>query len=321
MKRHSLILMGLLIVLFGGWYLLQRAERSDLSVPELRGMFLVDSTTVDSIAFKYATWTHLSKGSDQTWRVQMPGWSHPASGEMIASMFRATTEMVLENLIATKRAKHQKFQVDTVAGAILEFFEAGQPVSRMVLGKRGGGFGHTYVRRLESDSVYEARGDLLQIFRRPPSDWMSKAVFGFDSTTVLRVRWSEGAEETILERTADRTWQVRQSGAREGVPVDAGLVAVRLGKLCPLTADALQPYPSAISPHFENPGSQVIIEVFDGRTDTLLFNPIDEEQGGRIYAFRPGRDKPIFIFFQSSYDRFFGRYDELVKTDTTETGL
>jgi hypothetical protein len=315
MKRSTLYLSILAVALLAGWYILRTTEKGELSVPEHREFFRVDTARVDSIAFKYATWTHLGRFGG-VWQVYYPAWSYPADPGMMARMFDATNEMVLENLIATKASKHDKFKIDSADGAILQFFERGRPHSQMVVGKRAPGVGHTYVRRMDSDSVYQARGDLLQVFRRAPSDWLSKTVFEFDSSEVSRLQWQEGNVETVVERHEDRIWRLSKTGMNTTEPVDTALLHLKIRMLCPLRTDAFQMDPSPVEPAFDDPWGRVILTTYDGRADTLLWNPIREEDMGRTYAFRPGRARPLFIFFKPSYDRLFSRYDDLVVKDT-----
>jgi len=319
MKRSTLYLIILAVALLGGWYVLDITEKGQLSSPEHREFFKVDSTRVDSIAFKYATWTHLARVGG-VWQVHYPGWSAPTDPAMMAQMFDATNEMVLENVIATKASKHDLFKIDSADGAILQFFERGKPVSQIVVGKRAPGIGHTYVRRMDSDSVYEARGDLLKLFRRVPSDWLDKRVFDLDSSEVSRIQWTEGNVETTVERGTDRIWRLSRSGVDGTVPLDTALLHLKILKLCPLRADAFQMEPSPVEPAFDDPWGRVILTAYDGRADTLLWNPIREEDVGRTYAFHPGRSRPLYIFFKPSYDRLFSRYDDLLVKDTAVSG-
>jgi hypothetical protein len=313
MKRNTLILLGLVVVLWGIWYFYSGSQRRELSVIERREFFQVDTLAVDSIAVKYANWSHLARRGDQ-WYCIYPDWTYPADNRILADVFRTTNDMVLENLIATKSEKHRTFEVDTVRGTVMEFFVHGQSVSRFVMGKSGADFSHTYIRRLGSDSVYLARGDFQRVFRRVPTDWVSLMVFDIDSAEVDTIRWITADRETRVWRAPDRSWRVWATGTSGEKPVDTAILNVRLRRLCPLRADAFAPEGGSNVANLSNPSLQLIISTSQGRADTLMWNPIGEQGGGepRTYAFFPGRPQPLLVFFKGSYDRIIGRYEDLV---------
>jgi hypothetical protein len=316
MRKSTIYLILLAAILLGGWYLLYVAEKGTLSVPVHHDFFMVDSARVDSIAFKYATWTYLSR-VDGEWHVHYPELTYPAAPSMISQMFEATNGMVLENVIATKASKHDAFKIDTTNGAILQFFERGEPVSEIVLGKRGAGIGHTFVRSKDSDSVYLAQGNLTTIFRRAPSEWFNKVVFSFDSSEVKRVQWMEESVETIVERGEDRIWHLSKAGQGTRVPLDTALLNLKLMMLCPLRAEAIYASdPPGVDLTLDEVWGRVILTTYDGRADTLLWHPIEHAHNRRTFAYRPERTKPIFMFSEPAYDRLFSRYNDLLVKDT-----
>lgn len=314
MKRNTIILAGLVILLWGAWYAFHTEEKAELSIRERRDFFKADSLEVDSIAVKYATWAHLSRTGGQ-WRVFFPDWQHEADPGILGEVFRFTNEMVLENLISTKPAKHQSFQVDTLTGTVLQFFSAGIPVAEFVMGKAGADFNHTYIRQLQSDSVYLAKGDFQRVFRRVPSDWGSRVIYPTDSSQLQSIRWITQDGEVRAARDAAGAWLVYKDGGTTGFPVDTSVFNVRLRRLCPLNTDAFALEGTGAVAETDNPFLQLILDSKDGRSDTLLWNHTPESES-RMFAFRPGRPKPLFIFYRSSYDRIKGIFSDLVAKST-----
>ncbi len=228
--------------------------------------------------------------------------------------------MVLENLISTKEAKHQQFQVDTVIGTVLQFFASGTPVAEFVMGKAGADFNHTYIRQLYSDSVYMARGDFQRVFRRVPADWGSRVIFPTDSSTLISIRWITRDGEVRVARDEGGPWLVYKDGGTTGLPVDTSIFNVRLRRFSPLTTDAFAMEGTGVSAELDNPFLQLILDSRDGRSDTLLWNHVPESES-RMFAFKPGRPKPLFIFYRSSYDRIKGIFADLVdKGGVNRTG-
>ena len=310
MKRNLLILAGLAVVLWGAWYAFHTVEQAELSIRERRDFFKADSLSVDSIAVKYATWAHLAR-RDGRWTVIFPDWQHDADPGILSQVFKFTNEMVLENLISTKPAKHGSFQVDTLSGTVMQFFSGGEPVIEFVMGKSGADFNHTYIRQLHSDSVYLARGDFQRVFRRVPSDWGSKVIFPIDSSQLHSIRWITQEGEVRAARGDDGMWKVYKDRGTVGIPVDTSVFNVRLRRMCPLNTDAIALDSKGATAETDNPYLQLILDSRDGRSDTLLWNHTPESES-RMFAFRPGRPKPLFIFYRSSYDRMKGIFSDLV---------
>lgn len=317
MKRNTLILVALVVVLWGAWYLFSREEKHDLSVMERGQFFHADSTAVDSIEIKYATYCQLVR-RDGAWQVVFPDWTYPADLRIVSDIFRFTNDMVLENLISTKAEKHEAFRVDTVRGTVLRFFSHGNPAAEFVMGKGGADMNHTYIRQLHSDSVYMARGDFQRVFRRVPADWPSKVLFDADSSQISRISWITKDAKIWVERDPAGSWKVYRDGAAAGLPVDTTVFNARLRYMCPLHTDAFALEGSGAVANSDSVALQLILDTKDGRADTLLWNA-PKGNDTRWFAFHPGRPKPLFIFYASSYDRMKGIYADLVMKGNTKS--
>jgi len=316
MTRKLLYLTGLLVFLWGIWYFYSASERRSLAVPQQRDFFWTDSLKVDSVAIRYATWTHLAR-RDGRWVVLTRGGELPADAQILSEVIRTNNEMVLENLISTRQDKFEKFDVDTARGVVMHLFAQGRPLAEFVLGKMAADFRHTYVRRLASDSVFMARGNFQRIYNRAPSDWRSTIIFDADSTTIDTIRWIEpGHGETKLIRMPDKSWMVWKPGLDRPMPVDTTIANLKLRKLSPLRADAFPIEGSPDIPKFDTLGLEMIVHATDGRADTLVWNPVAEKETQRTWAIHPGRPNLVYIFFRGSYDRLLGRYETLVKRDS-----
>lgn len=314
MKRNTIVLAGLVVLLWGAWYLFHTEEKTELSIRERRDFFKADSLAVDSIAVRYGTWTHLVR-RDGKWTVHFPDWSTDADLNILRDVFRFTNEMVLENLISTRAEKHSSFKVDTLTGTVLRFFVGGAPQAEFVMGKAGADFNHTYIRQMQSDSVYMARGDFQRVFRRVPMDWGTRTLIPGDSTELASVRWITKDSEIKVARTEGGPWLVYKDGSATGLPVDTAVFNERLRTLCPLKLDAYASDGTGVTAQTENPHMQLIVEKRDGRADTLLWNTPNEPDV-RYWAFRPGRPKPLYMIYKGRYEKLVGDYKALVAKDT-----
>ena len=317
MTRKLSYLAGLMILLWGIWYFYSASERRSLSVQEHRDFFWTDSLQVDSVAIRYATWNHLVRRDGQ-WMVLTPSGSLPAESQKLSEMIRTNNEMVLENLISTRPDKFEKFDVDTLRGVVMHLSAQGRSLADFVLGKVAADYRHTYVRRLASDSVFMARGNFQRVYNRAPNDWRSTMISTLDSTVIDTVRWIEPVRgETRLIRMTDGSWMVSKPGLDRPMPADTAIANLKLRKLSPLRADAFPMEGDPNIPKFDTLGLQLIVHASDGRADTLIWQRVDEKETQRTWAIRPGRPYPVYIFFRGSYDRLLGRYETLVRHDST----
>ncbi|MEW5875663.1 MAG: DUF4340 domain-containing protein [Candidatus Zixiibacteriota bacterium] len=310
MKRNLVTLAVVLLVLWGGWYMYSSSEKKELSVTERHDFFWVDTLKVDSVYFKYADWTHLVKRGDR-WVVRTPSTEVPANANLLSRVMNSSNTMVLENIISTNPVKSERFEVDTLRGRIMRCFGGGETLAEFVIGKIGGDLSHTYVRRLDSDTVYLARGQFQQLFTMMPDMWKSLTVFEFDSSMVDSIRWSYPDVETKLFRAPDRSWLAWRTGMKEPVPADTTSARARLAAMAPLKVDGYHPEGSPGAPTFDTLGLQLIVNTSDGRADTLICNTLPEGSQ-KTYARRPGREHPIYIFFGPDYGRIKGRYEDLI---------
>lgn len=319
MPRKLLYLLGLMIVLWGVWYFYSASERHSLAVPRQLDFFWADSLKVDSIAVRYATWTNLVRRDGQ-WFVLTPNGPQRAEVQRISELMKTNNEMVIESMISTRPDKFDKFDVDTSRGVVMKLFAQGKPLAEFVMGKIAADFLHTYVRRLASDSVFMARGNFQRIYNHAPTDWRSTVVFDADSTTIDTVTWIEpdrGA--TRLIHMPDKSWMVWKPGLDHPQPVDTAIANLKLRRVSPLRADAFPQEGSPDIPKFDSLGLHLIVHTTDGRADTLIWHHVAEKETQRTWAIHPGRPYPVYIFFRGSYDRLLGRYETLVKHDSTAT--
>lgn len=310
MKRNLTILAVILVALWGAWYMYSRSERRELSIAERHEFFWVDTLKVDSVYFKYADWTHIVKRGDR-WVVRSPLSEVPATTGLLSKVMQTGNEMVLENVISTNPEKSRTFEADTIRGRVMRYFGGGQPLAEFVIGKIGADMSHTYVRPLNSDTVYLARGRFDQLFTLVPDMWRSLQVFEYDSALVDTIRWVYPNRETRLLRGGDRKWQIWRTGMKESRPADPEAAAELVARVAQLKVDAYHPEGNPDVGSFDTLALQLIVTTSSGSADTLIVNHIPEGHQ-RMFVRRPSRPIPVYLFFQRNYDRLQGRFEDLV---------
>jgi hypothetical protein len=147
-------------------------------------------------------------------------------------------------------------------------------------------------------------------------DWGSRVLFEVDSSQLASIRWIKKDEEIRVVRTEGGPWLAYKNDGTVGLPVDTSYFNLRLRTLCPLTVDTYASEGTGKVAQVEAPHMQMILQAFDGRADTLLWND-PSTTDNRMYAFRPGRPKPLCIFHQGTYGRITATFPELVAKNET----
>ncbi len=316
MKRSLIFLVVALVALWLGWHFYSSSEEERLSVPQHEQFFVVDTALVDSAAMKYADWTHLSK-MDGEWMFHGDGYVYPANAEQLMTVFETTNKMVLENMISRSPSKFRKFEVDTTRGRVMRFFHEGEPLAEFVIGKLGPGITHTYVRQLDSDSVYLARGRFRSLYTQMPDMWKSSTIISCDTSTVDTIRWIYPDEEVRLARSADGIWMAWSSAAGEQ-RADSAAVSRVLKRMCPFSTHTFLPDGNPKEPDFNSLALQLIMVQADGTADTVIWAEKEPDEQ-RLFARLPGQEKPIFLFGQPVYNQIAYPFDSLVVSESVES--
>ncbi|MBD3297858.1 MAG: DUF4340 domain-containing protein [candidate division Zixibacteria bacterium] len=316
MKRSLIVLVVALVALWLGWHFYSSSEEERLSVPQHERFFVVDTSLVDSAAMKYADWTHLSK-IDGQWIFHGDDYTYPANAEQLMTVFETTNKMVLENMISRSPSKFRKFEVDTTRGRVMRFYHEGEPLAEFVIGKLGPGVTHTYVRQLDSDSVYLARGRFRSLYTQMPDMWKSSVIIPCDTSTVDTIRWIYPDEEVRLARSADDTWMAWSSVTGEQ-QADSAAVSRVLNRMCPFTTHTFLPDGSPDNPDFSSLALQLIIVHGAGTADTVIWAEKKPDEQ-RLFARLSGQGKPIFLFGRQAFDQIAYPFDSLVVSESAES--
>ena len=229
MKRNTLILLGILILLVAGVFLVLQ-KPGELSTTEATGDVLVryDSAAVDGIEI-------ISAGGRVTLEKQGANWmlTRPlravADEAVVTSTIGKGNAIVLKGVVSSNPAKQTLFQVDST-GTSVKFLGKGVSLAAFRVGKPGPAYTETYVRRENDNDVYLAEGMLGYLFARQARDWRDKTIFKTPLETVTSVQFRYGDTTFTLDRP-DSLWRV------DGSPVAGDQVRGFLGSLTNFLAD------------------------------------------------------------------------------------
>ncbi len=311
MAKKLLAVMGIVVILLVAFFVYQSAEKKRLAPENLHEFFWADSNLIDSIAVKFATWTYLYR-KDGRWQMVVDSTlTYPAAEADVATMVRATNEMVLTDLISVNPEKRDRFKVDTSQGTIIKFFGNGKQLSHFILGRVGQDFTHTYVQRSGSDSVWLAKGRFASIYSKAPPLWLDRQIFTYTPGEITEIRWRYPDRETRLAPDGKSGFVVSRGPNFEPTPADSAEGAFKYSFISNLTYSAFLPAAREHEASFDQPILKLTVIDSSGKTTELVFAQ-DTSAANRVFAIRRGDTRPVGIFFKSSYDRLTADYKAML---------
>lgn len=213
MKRSTLILIGILIVLAIATYLVlhQPGEMSS-SGPSEDLLVQYDSAAVDKLQISAPVGSVTLALEGGQWMIVAPS-HHRADANAVAIAVGRGRNIQVTGLVSTNPEKQSVFQVDSL-GTLVRVFERGTEKAAFTIGKPGPVWTDTYVRRDGSTDVLVAQGPLSYIFAKSPKDWRDHTIFKTDETTLRSVRFQYGDTTFTLQRQ-DSLWKVNDTPATE----------------------------------------------------------------------------------------------------------
>jgi len=229
MKRNTLILLGILILLVAGVFLVLQ-KPGELSTTEASGEVLVryDSAAVDGIDIRSAGGRVTLEKQGTNWMLTEP-LRAIADVEVVTSTIGKGNAIILKGVVSSNPAKQTLFQVDST-GTSVKFLGKGVPLAAFRVGKPGPAYTETYVRRENDNEVFLAEGMLGYLFARQARDWRDKTIFKTSLETVTSVQFRYGDTTFTLDRP-DSLWRV------DGSPAADDQVRGFLGSLTNFLAD------------------------------------------------------------------------------------
>ena len=229
MKRNTLILLGILILLVAGVVLVLQ-KPGELSTTGSNGEVLVtyDSAAVDGIEISSASGRVILEKQGTGWMLTEPLRSIADEGVVTSTIGKGKT-IVVKGVVSSNPAKQALFQVDST-GTSVKFSGKGVPLAAFRVGKPGPAYTETYVRRENGNEVFLAEGMLGYLFARQARDWRNKTIFKTPLETVTSVQFRYGDTTFTLDRQ-DSLWRI------DGSPAAADQVGGFLGSLTNFLAD------------------------------------------------------------------------------------
>lgn len=260
--RRIALLLGALLVLWIGLRVAQgvaRDQRTPLPAVSL------DQASVDAITISRPGDTIRLVRTGADWTVN----GLAAAPTVAADVVRAVADTAgRSELVAESATSHQRLGVDSVQARRLEIRRGSDVLLTYLVGKRGSSWETAYVRRPDSDRVFQVRSRLVELVERSVDDWRDRRIVAVDPDSLTAVEITRGRSTYRLEKG--------QAGWRfaDGAPADSFAVASLLGQFRTLEASGFASAPQADSARFETPERRIRLTGPGGVVVALAFDSI-----------------------------------------------
>jgi len=306
MKKIYWILVGLLILFLVLYFGLTHKEKQRL-FPKVKENFLeVDTSAVDKIEIKKLGMHIVFEKKDQDWWITVPE-NYKADRLSVNKLLESAQDIKVKNLISTNKEKQIKFQVDTLTGTRLNFFQDEGLKASVVIGKMSPDFTHAYVRKTESDEVFLAVTYLSFILNRTLKGWKDRVVFELDLEDVTAVDITRGKKKFKIV-PEDTLWMVSPYPYKESFKAKREQMDQFLDALCFLITDDFPSRRDLEKLDLEKPVFHYTITLKDGTEKSLGVFKLKDQEGQ--YFLKKDDDDTVFLLYQRSFERIDKEIDD-----------
>ena len=251
---------------------------------------------------------------DQQWYMTRPD-SCRADNRAIEQMLSMATHLEVGEIISSNPEKQFVFQVDTVMGNRLDFFDGENLLASMVIGKMQEDRLHAYLRKTDSDDVYLARGLFSHIANRRLDLWKDRSLFVLDPKQASKIELGQDQKEFRLIKE-DTLWLVSPQPYQESLPADVGAVDEYIETLANMKIDDFIRASQAGGISFDRPHLELKLTLPDGQQETVVAVAQAGEES-RYYV-KTDRDRNVFILYEFNFKRIAKSFEDFLPEEEGE---
>jgi hypothetical protein len=281
MNRSTGILVTVLVALgIVAYMILQRPGESSSTGQLGERLVQYDSAAVDRLEISSPSLRVTLAREGGTWMLIEPLRAKADEAAVTAAVGKGN-HIELKTLVSSNRGKRSLFQVDST-GTLVRVFERGTEKALFRVGKTGGSYTETYVRKEDADNVYLADGMFGYTFNRQPREWRDRNVYKAEREAVTSIRFHYG-DTTFTLALRDSVW------ALDGDSTVESAVRGFLSSLTTLQADdfidtVLVPLPRLVA-MLEVNGTQIRFHEEKGATVYV----VQSSASPQLYTMQPWR--------------------------------
>jgi hypothetical protein len=299
MKKPFYVLLGLLAIFMIVYFLLVQKEKKTFRQEKVENFLQLDSAAVNRFDFNLFGTKLAFQKTGQQWYMIKPD-SCRADNMAIGQMLSMASHLEVGEIISSNPEKQFVFQVDTLMGNRLDFFDGENLLASMVIGKMQEDRLHAYLRKANSDDVYLAKGLFSGIANRRLDLWKDRSVFVLDAKQASEIEISHDQEKFKLTKQ-DTLWLLSAHPYQESSPADGEVVEDYLETLAGIKGDEFAREFQIYGVNFNRPQLELTLTFSDGQREKVVAVP--EGGDGSRYFVKTDKDKNVFILFEFNFKR------------------
>ncbi len=207
MKRSTLILAIIFLLEFLLLVILKNTGHIGLKRAEIQENYLaLDSSAVAKIEINplYGEATIIQL-ENEVWYITSP-LRADANQTYIANAIETLSNLTVTNLISENKDKFNLFQVGDENSIKIKAYDSNDNLlTALIVGKKNIDFGCTYIRKLDDNKVYLAKGFLGNVLGKPLKNWRDKSLLNYDIDNIkgFLLEYPRDNKEIQIERKED----------------------------------------------------------------------------------------------------------------------
>lgn len=306
MKKPLYVLLGLLTISVIVYFLLIQKEKKTFRQEKVENFLQLDSAAVNRFEFNLFDTKLAFEKVDQQWYMRRPDACR-ADNRAIEQMLSMASHLEVGEIISSNPEKQFVFQVDSVMGNRLDFFDGENLLASMVIGKMQEDFLHAYLRKTDSDDVYLAKGLFSSIANRRLDLWKERSILVMDAKQASEIELSHDQEKFKLTKQ-DILWLLSAHPYQESSPADGEVVEDYLETLAGIKGDEFVREFQIYGVNFNKPQLELTLIFSDGQQEKLL--AIDESGDGSRYFVKTDQDRNVFILYEYNFKRLAKNFED-----------
>ncbi len=173
---------GLAIVALALYLGFRRSDRIQYTLPDIPEIAIGDIDAIEIDSQSNGKVELRKRGGD--WSIGPAGYK--PDPKKIDKMLETITGLDLTDLVSTARY-YERYELDEASRYTVVVSGKGNELFRFDVGKRAPTYNHTYVRVSGDDRVFQARGNLVDVFDDDDEALRDKLIFSIEPSSVTRI--------------------------------------------------------------------------------------------------------------------------------------
>ncbi len=194
MKKTKLqIIILISIIIIGAVYLFFSNSNKMYELPEYE---TINPDEITKLTVQKQDNTNTFQRSDNKWVIMPDGYE--ADPDIMNNILVVISELTLTELISTS-GQYNKYELDDDSKTTVTAYNGDEIIRQFDIGRESSSYQHTFLKRINDPDIYQARGNLVEIFNKETDELRDKSVLSFNTEDILiiNVKMQDGTEITL----------------------------------------------------------------------------------------------------------------------------